>query len=734
MAGEKDGKQRRHLSCAYSSACQGSQPPTRQQTEDVMRLTVKRNFFFLLILLFVLPFFWSSLLLAQAKVKETELPAKYRQWLDLVHYIILPQEREVFLKLQNDRDRDLFIEAFWKQRDPTPGTPENEYKEEHIRRFNYANKFYGRGTTREGWRTDMGRIYITLGEPVSIERFESSSFLYPCQAWSYYGDPKKDLPPHFVLLFYQRSGVGEYKLYDPITDGPASLLIDKRDIDPTNYEELYEKIKEIAPTLADIAFSIVPGEFGFGYTPSPRNNIILANILESPKKEVNPSYATHFLDYKGVVSTEYLTNFVDSDSVVEVLPDPATGLDFVHLAIVPRSISVDYYEPKDQYYCPFQLNLSLRVKDNIIFQYSKDIPFYFSKQDAAKVQANGLSIEDSFPVVEGNYKLIVLLQNPIAKEFSLLEKDITVGTASGQPTLIGPLLGHRTEAYQVGLHLPFKMLDRKLMVDPKNTFSTQDEAVALICVSGPSESLWKDGQLRVEIKGMREVNPAEKAFVLRLANQPRQPLMPFFQPLPLAELPPDYYDLKASLLDGQGKLVVERASHFVVSPEKAVPHPMVSTKGLSLANRHVYHLMLAHQSERLNLASAGNHYEEALKINPDYAEARLSYAQYLVKSQKFDRALEVIAPLSGNEKFKFDYFLWKGLALMGMGRYEEAKENLLEGNKLYNSDVRLLNALGECFYRTGEKTRAVEVLQASLRLNPNQEAVKKLLQEIQKEK
>ncbi len=111
------------------------------------------------------------------------------------------RRRRFFLQLENDRDRDLFIEAFWRQRDPTPGTPENEYKDEHIRRFNYANKFYGRSTTREGWRTDMGRIYIILGEPVSIERFESSNFIVPCQAWSYYGDPKKELPPHFVLFF-----------------------------------------------------------------------------------------------------------------------------------------------------------------------------------------------------------------------------------------------------------------------------------------------------------------------------------------------------------------------------------------------------------------------------------------------------------------------------------------------------------------------------------------------------
>jgi tetratricopeptide (TPR) repeat protein len=90
----------------------------------------------------------------------------------------------------------------------------------------------------------------------------------------------------------------------------------------------------------------------------------------------------------------------------------------------------------------------------------------------------------------------------------------------------------------------------------------------------------------------------------------------------------------------------------------------------------------------------------------------------------------VLAPLSSEVRVKFDYFLWRGVALMGLGRYEEAKTSLLEGNKIYNSDTRLLNALGECFFRTGDKTRALEVLNASLRLNPNQPAVKNLIEEI----
>ncbi len=50
-------------------------------------------------------------------------------------YIILPEERATFLGLETDAERVQFIEQFWKRRDPTPDTPENEFKEEHYRRI-----------------------------------------------------------------------------------------------------------------------------------------------------------------------------------------------------------------------------------------------------------------------------------------------------------------------------------------------------------------------------------------------------------------------------------------------------------------------------------------------------------------------------------------------------------------------------------------------------------------------
>src|SRR6267154_206913 len=102
--------------------------------------------------------------------KELETP--YKKWLNEdVGYIITDEERTAFKRLATDDERQTFIEGFWLRRDPTPDTEENEFKEEHYRRIEYANEHYASGIP--GWKTDRGRIYITFGPPDEIDSHPS---------------------------------------------------------------------------------------------------------------------------------------------------------------------------------------------------------------------------------------------------------------------------------------------------------------------------------------------------------------------------------------------------------------------------------------------------------------------------------------------------------------------------------------------------------------------------------
>jgi GWxTD domain-containing protein len=99
----------------------------------------------------------------EAKLKK-ELETPYKKWLnEEVVWIITPEERTAFGRLETDDERQQFIEQFWLRRDPTPDTEENELKEEHYRRIAWANDRFASGVP--GWKTDRGMVYIKYGPP-----------------------------------------------------------------------------------------------------------------------------------------------------------------------------------------------------------------------------------------------------------------------------------------------------------------------------------------------------------------------------------------------------------------------------------------------------------------------------------------------------------------------------------------------------------------------------------------
>lgn len=130
-----------------------------------------------------------------------------RDFLSKVRYLITRQERNIFLNIPAE-ERRAFIEEFWKKRDPTPDTEENEFKDEYFQRIQEANHLFGAGGGGEpGWLQDRGRIYILLGPPDNRETYPRGVTFYgvPTEYW-YYG--------FFPITFIDEFWTGNYRL-DP---------------------------------------------------------------------------------------------------------------------------------------------------------------------------------------------------------------------------------------------------------------------------------------------------------------------------------------------------------------------------------------------------------------------------------------------------------------------------------------------------------------------------------------
>ena len=197
----------------------------------------------------------------EARLKR-ELETPYKKWLnEEVFWIITAEERSAFQRLATDEERERFIENFWLKRDPTPGTEENEYREEYYRRIAYATEAFASGVP--GWKTDRGMIYIKYGPPNEREEHPSggtyqrpieegggTTQVYPFEKWRY--RYIEGVGNDVVIEFVDPTGKGEYcmttdpaekdKLLSPLAEmPPPGKTILK--LDPNN--ERYRRFRDL---------------------------------------------------------------------------------------------------------------------------------------------------------------------------------------------------------------------------------------------------------------------------------------------------------------------------------------------------------------------------------------------------------------------------------------------------------------------------------------------------------
>lgn len=128
--------------------------------------------------------------------------------LDQLQYLTDKDKIDEMKKQPQEKKQEMFRD-FWKKKDPTPNTERNEIMEEYYARVTYANKHFGHYV--DGWKTDMGMVYIIFGSPSNIERHPFDSDAKPYEVWTYY-----ELNREFI--FVDATGFGDYRLQNPIWD------------------------------------------------------------------------------------------------------------------------------------------------------------------------------------------------------------------------------------------------------------------------------------------------------------------------------------------------------------------------------------------------------------------------------------------------------------------------------------------------------------------------------------
>ncbi len=149
--------------------------------------------------------------------EKSLLSYDYKSVIRQLGLISQPSELEALKEQEDYEGKLLAFNQFWLTRDPTPGTAENETKDEFYRRVHVANQNFSYLRT-SGWKTDRGRVYITYGEPDQIEDYPFSLDRLPYQEWHYYRDAR-----YRKFVFIDETGDGDFRLiypYDGLGLGP----------------------------------------------------------------------------------------------------------------------------------------------------------------------------------------------------------------------------------------------------------------------------------------------------------------------------------------------------------------------------------------------------------------------------------------------------------------------------------------------------------------------------------
>ena len=668
---------------------------------------------------------------AQMVPADDDLIERHKKWLEEeVVYIITPVEEEVFKILKSERERDLFIEAFWQQRDPTPGTEENEFKKEHYRRINYANHFHGRSQPKPGWKTDRGRIYIILGEPNDIVRYEGQSQVYATEVWFYQGLTDKGLPPGFYVVFFQEGGVGEYRLYSPLRHGPMGLMTSYWG-DPMDYQAAYEQLREFAPELADVSLSLIPGERDITMgRPNMSSDLLIQKVETTPLREIKERYARKFLEYKDIVEVEYSTNYMDSDSLVKLIRDPS-GIYFVHYAVEPERLSVNQYESK--YYTTLKLNGTVADRNGqIIHQFEKDYSMEFDEEQLRQISHMPASIRDMFPLIPGEFKISVLLKNEVSKEFTSLERDILVPGESDGLQMTSILLGYRAERESPGENRlrPFQVGPYRLHVQPNRTFVLQDNLAVCYQVHGLSPDLRRQGIIRYDFVKNDEVS---RTLTRNIGDYPDIPN--FVEEFPLKDFYPAHYRLRVTLLSGDDEIIAGE-EEFDLTHSEAIVRPWIYSKILSGTSDPAYAYVLGNQ-----LFSAGKYeeargqFERAYRISPDTMAFALGMARVDMALGKYDTIESFLLPwVDKPEPPPYEVFFTLGKAYQNLGDLEKAADIFDKAVTHHGLNTTILNTLGECYFQLGRHDEALVVWERSLEINKEQPQIRKYIEAIKEKK
>lgn len=670
-------------------------------------------------------FFVSTALLSQEKITPDQ-----QAWLEDVSPIITKIEREVFLKLRTGPERDKFIVFFWRMRDTTPDTTENEFKKEYMERVRFADQTFGHDSPKRGSQTERGYYYLLLGPPLERRLFTTNSEVWPSELWFYKGAEEYGLPAYFYLIFYQPQGFGDYRLYYPGIEGPETLVVPQMSVNTSQRSQALQIVKKVDSELGSASISYLPGERPGGMGSFSSDNI-LASVRQLPEKKYSDAYARSYLAYKDFIETEYADNYLNSAFQTKILK--AAGQPFLHWTIEPEKMN--FGTQGSAIYASFELVLRLEnVQGLPVFERTEEIPLKLSAEQYKTHERQRFAFQDLLPVIPGEYKALFLLKNKTAKDFSSFEIKISV-PGEAQARLSSPLLFHGRDAVpdtQKTNLKAFAFDGFQYLIGARNEFLPAEKLgvffqawnISALKLPGPPSFV-------LEIFSFESGNSLGTSPLSSVTGAGGDPsTVSVTGTFSLSDVKPGYYRAEVSAQDPSGQKVLTDKENFIVlaQPYQVMPWVYARLHAPFPGPEHLRTLGTQYFLAK-DYGRARDILERALQAKDDPA-SRLLLAKSLYGLGRFQESLDQALPLYGRAPDR-EAAKVIGLDYAGLSDWTSSLV-FLEKLMAEATEVSVLNLAAECYLNLNRPDKALPLLQKSLSLVPDQPSVKGLEEKTKK--
>jgi hypothetical protein len=232
----------------------------------------------------------------------------------------------------------------------------------------------------------------------------------------------------------------------------------------------------------------------------------------------------------------------------------------VNYIIAPETLTFGFFQ--DQYFAGLRTNLRVSAAGGkAVFQEEKFHPVKLTGSELKAVSESSFELYGSFSLLApGAYTVELLLENTVSKEFTSIEKKITV--PEGGQLRISPLILARSVVQGPGSGSGWAFRVGKTQVNPSldNIFQEKDRLFLFFQVYGLSPELTEQGSLEYSFSSDGQAIRTERRKVRESENRPG-----FLEEFPLDKFAAGQYAIKVALLNGKGEEVLSEKTRFFIS-------------------------------------------------------------------------------------------------------------------------------------------------------------------------